>query len=160
MNFLDERIHERYWAKVQPCPMTGCWIWTGAEANGGYGAISGGPRVARWTAKAHRFFYEALVGKIPDGLELDHLCRVRCCVNPLHLEPVTRAVNMARSPLTPHMRKFNTHCKYGHEFTPDNIIKNPRQRSCKKCERIRYQTKYRLQRLQRKQRKWANQNHS
>lgn len=146
MNFLDERLPQRFWNKVQPCPMSGCWIWTGAEANGGYGTLGGGPRGDRWQAKAHRYAYEALVGDIPVELELDHLCRVRACVNPNHLEPVTRAINMARSPLTPHMRKFYTHCKRGHEFTPENTGGGGRQRYCRECERLRYHTNYKFKR--------------
>ena len=70
---------------------TPCWIWTGALNERGYGRAWGGP--------AHRVFYERHVGQVPPGLELDHLCRNRACVNPAHLEPVTHAENMRRSAL-------------------------------------------------------------
>ena len=142
MNFGDPRLPDRFWSKVAPCPMSGCWLWIAATVNG-YGKTGGGPRGDRWNARAHRYSYVALVGDVPVGLDLDHLCRVRCCVNPAHLEPVTRAVNMARSPLTPHMRKFATHCKRGHEMTAENTGGlDKRQRYCRACERLRYQSTY------------------
>lgn len=71
----------------------GCWIWTaGTTGKTGYGAFHDGTR----SITAHKFVYELLVGPTPDGMELDHLCRVRLCCNPDHLEPVTHAVNTAR----------------------------------------------------------------
>lgn len=71
-----------------------CWLWTGYVAAGGYGEF----HLAGRTRKAHRVAYELLVGPVPEGLDLDHLCRVRRCVNPEHLEPVTRQENLRRSP--------------------------------------------------------------
>jgi hypothetical protein len=70
-----------------------CWLWTGAHVSSGYGNL----KVASVNRPAHVWVWENLVGPVPDGLELDHLCRVRACVNPDHLEPVTRAVNLRRS---------------------------------------------------------------
>lgn len=80
-------LMERFWAKVERDP-SGCWLWTASLADGGYGHFG------RW--KAHRYAYETLVEPVPHGLDLDHLCRVRHCVNPSHLEPVTRAENLRR----------------------------------------------------------------
>lgn len=80
-------------------PSTGCWIWQRGKSSTGYGMVNHGGRVVG----AHRMYYELLVGPIPNGLEIDHLCRVRACVNPDHMEPVTRAENVRRgtsSPLT------------------------------------------------------------
>lgn len=71
-----------------------CWLWTGALNRYGYGHISRGRRLG--AVRVHRAVWELLVGPIADGLELDHVCRVRHCCNPDHLEPVTRAVNVAR----------------------------------------------------------------
>lgn len=81
-----------------------------------------------------------MVGPIPEGLDLDHLCRVRQCVNPDHLEPVTARENLMRSPLTQaSINSAKTHCKRGHEFTPDNtrIFPKSGSRCCKTCERQR-----------------------
>lgn len=81
----DERLPDRFWEKVQTYPASDCWLWTGCLWKG-YGEFF----TAKGTKKSHRIAYETLVGSVPDGLQLDHLCRVRSCVNPEHLEPVTR----------------------------------------------------------------------
>ena len=88
-------LEERMWRFIVPEPMSGCWLWTGTRS-GGYGRIGAGGRtgVTLW---AHRVVYEALRGPIPAGLTIDHLCRLRICVNPWHLEPVTRQENGARA---------------------------------------------------------------
>lgn len=86
---------------------------------------------------AYRFAYEFLVGPIPDGLELDHLCRVRLCVNPAHLEPVTHAENNKRAGVA------KTHCKWGHPYNEANTYRRrdrPGNRQCRVCAR-RYFTK-------------------
>lgn len=97
-----------------------CWDWPGFCFDG-YGKVSAnldarGSRV--WFA--HLAAYTILVGPVPSHLELDHLCRNRRCMNPRHLEPVTPRVNTLRSnaPTAANARK--THCKHGHEFTPEN----------------------------------------
>lgn len=79
---------------------TPCWIWQKGEASGGYGRLS----VNRRTMPVHRYFYEKEYGPVPEGKELDHLCRVRLCCRPTHVEPVTRAENLrrgARAKLSP-----------------------------------------------------------
>lgn len=91
--------------------MTGCWLWSGSSHSSGYGQFS----VAAHPERAHRHAYETLVGPVPDGLELDHLCRVRCCVNPAHLEPVTHAENLRRGESGMAKR---THCPKGHPYDP------------------------------------------
>lgn len=113
----------------------GCWLWTGAN-NGRYG-ISVDPKTKRVTT-AHRVLYEHFKGPIPDGLEVDHLCRVKLCVNPDHLEPVTSKENMRRA--NAHPRKLKTHCKRGHEYTPENTVINKRgNRHCKQCAKLKYE---------------------
>ena len=92
-------VYRRWCENIGPEDDTACWIWTGKRVHNGYGTFSyrvAGKRVYHY---AHRYGYEALVGPIPPGLDLDHLCRRRDCVNPDHLEPVTRRENLSRSPL-------------------------------------------------------------
>ena len=96
---LDERYPqqttaERFWEKVDVGHPLGCWLWTGALTRD-YGSfwLDGNQR------PAHRYSYELLRGPIPDGLQMDHLCRVKHCVNPDHLDPVTPATNLRRAPL-------------------------------------------------------------
>lgn len=93
----DTRIHgddeRRFWSKVDASG--DCWEWTGGRTDTDYGLFN----VDRRMVKAYRFSYELLVGPIPDGLEIDHLCRMRHCVNPDHLEPVTRSENNRRRDL-------------------------------------------------------------
>lgn len=91
----DEYLAAKFWLRVDNTDSADeCWTWTGyTEAKSGYGRLSfGGAR-----SYAHRVAYELAVGPIPEGLDLDHLCRVRNCVNPTHLEPVTRGENVRRA---------------------------------------------------------------
>ena len=131
MNFLDERLPARFWDKVQPCPMSGCWIWIGhARRYGGFN-LDGEHR------KAHRVAYEALVDVIPSGLELDHRCRVTVCVNPAHLEAVTHRENVLRGNALAAQNARRTHCARGHELTivgVDARSGHP-ERRCRVCQR-------------------------
>lgn len=118
---------------------SGCWLWRGVTTHDGYGRIY----VARVDGKqvqrmAHRVAYEAFIGPIPPSLTLDHLCRVRACVNPAHLEPVTQRENLNRSPLV--MSAVNgakTHCPQGHAYDEANTytkLRNGRPiRTCRTC---------------------------
>ena len=126
------RLPVRIEGKISPEPTSGCWLWTAAVLPDGYAALWNGRRMA----KAHRVIYELLRGPVPVGLDLDHLCRVRCCVNPDHLEPVTRRENIRRGvgPVAAHMAK--THCIYGHPFSGSNLIvysSKPHHRRCRIC---------------------------
>lgn len=132
---------ERFWARVQQDDDTGCWEWTGElhYSNGlGYGDL----KVNKRMVKAHRFAWELLVGPIPDGLTIDHLCRNTSCVNPGHLEPVTLRVNVLRGegPMAINARK--THCPQGHEYTPENTAVYRHSRSCRACHRARSRVRY------------------
>lgn len=82
-------LRERFEAKVSPEPMSGCWLWTGAQNEHGYGTIWADGR----TLKAHRVGYELHVGRIAPGVDLDHKCHNRPCVNPSHLREATRRQN-------------------------------------------------------------------
>ncbi len=109
-----------------------CWIWLGSRSTKGYGRVS----VSGRTQQAHRVVYEALVGPIPEGLQLDHLCRNRSCVNPAHLEPVTCSENIRRGVNLAAYRAAQTHCLRGHEFTPENTRLKPQGwRVCRTCHR-------------------------
>jgi len=104
---------QRFWEKVCVTWPTGCWVWTGAKSPGGYGVF----RNERGTnSVAHRFSYTTMIGAVPDGLDLDHLCRNRACVNPAHLEPVTRAENLRRGVRPPRRTAPKPECKFGHTF--------------------------------------------
>src|SRR5438128_206362 len=95
-----------------------CWLWTGHVRPDGYGIFA--YRGGRW--RAHRYVYEQTRGEITKGLDIDHLCRVRHCVNPAHLEVVTRQVNILRGIGAPAFQALQTHCKNGHEFSEWNTI--------------------------------------
>lgn len=94
--YVTGPLSVRFWTMVdKDVDRDGCWTWTGKKGSKGYGLVHVDSASGR-QQQAHRAAYELVVGPIPDGLELDHLCRVRVCVNPAHLEPVTRAENMRR----------------------------------------------------------------
>jgi hypothetical protein len=95
---------------------SGCWLWTGAINRHGYGNVGINGR----TWSAHRAAYVAFVGPIPVGLQLDHLCRVRRCINPTHLEPVTSRENTLRGDTIAASEARRTRCPYGHEYTEEN----------------------------------------
>lgn len=122
-------IQERLFPKVDASGI--CWLWTGAKNRGGYGVISKGRRGG--ATIVHRAVWELLVGPVPDGTELDHICRIRSCCNPDHLEPVSRATNVARGSCRAGVQR-KTHCTNGHPFTPENTLPNgPRGRACREC---------------------------
>lgn len=112
---------------------SGCWIWDGCRARGGYGKVSRNGK----TMMAHRFVYTELFGPIPDGLQLDHLCRTRDCVNPDHLEPVTCRENLLRGNTLQAKNAAKTHCPKGHEYTDQNTYRYPDgRRRCIACRKI------------------------
>ena len=86
-------VEQRFWEKVSPEPTSGCWLWTGAVDLGGYGIHWVGDGKSH---RAHRFAFERLRGPIPEGMTLDHLCEVKSCVNPTHLDPCSAAENRDR----------------------------------------------------------------
>lgn len=130
---ITEADMRRFWAKVAIDP-SGCIIWTASSFSTGYGQFKHGGR----TVTAHRFAFTALVGPIPDGLVVDHLCRNRLCVTPNCLEPVTDQVNILRGTAPPAANAVRTHCIHGHPFDEDNTRVSPAgKRACRGCERDR-----------------------
>jgi hypothetical protein len=114
---------DRFWSYVDVTPY--CWEWAGLRDRDGYGESQHAGR----KRKAHRVAYELLVGPILKGSDLDHLCRNKRCVNPDHLEPVTKAENNRRA------RATRTHCPQGHERTPENTYtrKDTGATMCYRC---------------------------
>jgi len=124
-------LPERFTDKVRLAP-SGCWEWIASLIGGGYGQY----KVEGRPVYAHRFAYEALVGPIPDGLELDHLCRNRACVNPDHLEAVSHRTNTLRGVSLPAQRAAKTHCPAGHPYAGTNLALSRRgERLCRACRR-------------------------
>lgn len=117
---------------------SGCWNWTGAKLEAGYGKFSvkatngNGNRPASF---AHRISYMVFTGPIPDGLTIDHLCKNKSCVNPFHLEAVTHLVNLIRSGNRVGKHSYTSHCDYGHERTPENTYVTPsgKYKMCRLC---------------------------
>lgn len=129
---LPERMRAKI--TVELCPVAGldglCWAWTGAVQSRGYGSFFHGGRAQ----STHRLAYELLVGPIPAGLQIDHLCENKRCCNPAHLEPVTGKTNCERT-----VAARKTLCVNGHRLEGDNLIVKPRPngltiRNCRTCQ--------------------------
>lgn len=119
----------KFLAKVDATD-SGCWLWTGLLDPGGYGLY----RIGSNVQLAHRVAYVNFVGSIPDGLTIDHLCQRRACVNPAHLEPVSRSENTERSWTANRWRRPPT-CPQGHLYDEANTYRNPKTgwRMCRAC---------------------------
>lgn len=142
MSDLDEKTLARFWSKVNKGgPIhatlgTPCWLWTPPTSKR-YAQF----KIARRHRPAHVVAYGILVGDVPAGLELDHLCRVRMCVNPAHLEAVTHHENLLRGNAPAAINKRKTHCKRGHELAGDNLLmvvaRGRPSRLCRTCVRAK-----------------------
>lgn len=128
---ISERI-ERYTIRD---PATDCWLWTGMLDTAGYGRFYGDLNGKPVQMSAHRASYEFFRGPIPAGMQIDHLCRVRRCVNPAHFEVVTGGENTRRGI---NFQRTKTHCPQGHPYEPWNLRASKEgKRLCLTCNRDR-----------------------
>jgi len=138
---LSERVLEKV-NKSGPVPecapeLGSCWTWTASFDGKGYGQIQVGTLASPKMARAHRIVYELIVGPIPDGLVLDHLCRVPKCVNPEHLQPITQHENLQRG-----YWRNKTQCAKGHSFDERNTYYVAGKRKCRECSRAWARSSY------------------
>lgn len=130
--FGDSRLPERFWSKVVRDP-SGCWLWVACTNSAGYGQLR---YYGRRMVSAHRLAFTVLANDIPAGLNLDHLCRVRNCCNPQHLEPVTSRENTLRGQSWSALNAAKTHCPKGHGYEGRNLYVSPAgKRKCRTCDR-------------------------
>lgn len=130
-------IEQAFWERANKVRADNCWLWSGAINDDGYGILR--------RKSAHRFSYEMHFGAIPKGMEIDHICCVRSCVNPRHLEVVSHTENVRRSwdrGQREHLRDrlgvsqaAKTHCSHGHEYSIENTrIDEAGRRRCRQCD--------------------------
>lgn len=138
---LREDPNGVFWSKVDKRSPNDCWNWMCSTLPNGYGQAI---HAAFATTLAHRIAYELVVGQIPDGMQLDHLCRNHRCVNPAHLEPVSARENVLRGVGVCSINAKKTHCPKGHEYTPENTkLTHIGGRGCKACAAEKRREKYR-----------------
>jgi hypothetical protein len=150
-------LRDRFLAKIRVNKVTGCWEWTASKQPSGYGQI----RSEGTTKYAHRVAYELFVGPIPEGYEIDHVCRNRGCVNPdpKHLEAVPHRINWERGNSPSAIFHKHSHCRHGHEYTTENTKYNKKTglRECRQCRRNAMNNFWRLNPAYKKQWKEARQ---
>jgi hypothetical protein len=133
-------LRERVFARLTIDQENGCLLWTGCRVKGyGYVAEGQAPRLV------HQLMYEWFIGPVPFGMEIDHLCRIRHCAAPAHLEAVTHAENLRRSRghQPPGWNASKTHCPQGHPYDEANTIRTgPNKRACRQCKRERNKAAY------------------
>jgi len=131
---MGKTLEERFWPKVDKSG--DCWVWTASKHPGGYGQIAMKPRGMRG---AHRVAWEMLRGPVPEGMQLDHLCRNRACVNPAHMEVVDQRTNVLRGSGHTAVNARKTVCKRGHSLADAYVHRGMREcRTCKLMKQKRY----------------------
>lgn len=132
-------LGDRFWSKVDRGEADECWLWTAATNGIGYGHMYFGGKMRY----AHRLAYQNEHGPIPEGLDIDHLCRVRNCVNPSHLEAVTRQTNLLRGQGHTARNAAVVECPQGHAYDDTNTYRGPNgSRQCRTCRRLQNQRAY------------------
>ena len=131
LDFISETRKPLFWAKVLHQGESDCWPWGAYRNRDGYGYYFANRFMA-----AHRIAYMLTVGPIPDGLQIDHLCRNRACCNPAHMEVVTPRVNCLRGQTVAARNAAKTHCKRGHPLAGENLITRWDGRRCRTCNRV------------------------
>ena len=128
-------------SRIETIPESGCWVWSGRLTTPGYATYY----LEGQYMNIHRYAYELWKGPIPEGLTIDHLCRVRCCVNPDHLEAVSHRENLLRGESPSARNHQKTHCFRGHLFDDVNTRFNKRgSRDCRQCDRDDHNRAYKL----------------
>ena len=136
---MTERKLQLFEKKIMPVPFSGCWLWLAAvNKSDGYARFNGGDTNTR---NAHAVSYEHFKGAVPKGYHVDHLCRVRSCVNPDHLEAVPARINLLRGIGWAAIHSQRTHCPKGHPYAGDNLVteldRNYSRRRCRTCKNAR-----------------------
>lgn len=124
---ITPELLANFWSRVEKS--NNCWVWVGGIKRDGYGTFY-------WKGKqyaSHRIAYQIMIGDIPEGLELDHLCRNRKCCNPEHLEAVTHRENILRGESPAAVNSQKTHCPQGHPYEGINLILRRGSRVCRIC---------------------------
>lgn len=132
---IENRFHDKYRVDED----TGCWVWIAYRDRSGYGKVN----YRRKMTQAYRVAYILLIGPIPSGKQLDHLCRNRACVNPDHLEVVDARTNTLRGNTMPAKWVARTHCNYGHPFDEQNTRRygpDNRWRECRTCAKSKWKS--------------------
>ena len=129
---ISAQTSKRFWSKVKKTlSKKGCWLWIASKSSNGYGAFWYKDKVKL----AHRISYAIHKGKIPRNKTIDHLCRIRHCINPDHMEVVTGKINTLRGESIPAINARKTHCQNGHEFTIENTNNYKGLRICRTCHK-------------------------
>ena len=147
---IDQDITGRLLRRIEMVTESGCWIWLLGTQPNGYGFITLNGK----TMRTHRVYYEHFRHPIPPGLQADHLCRVRCCVNPDHMEIVTGKVNTLRGNSASAINARKTHCRNGHPLAGDNLVIEHysfRRRYCRICRNARWRQKSKMRTLKRQE---------
>ena len=131
----SQLLPPRFLSKIEIDSQTNCWNWIASKYPNGYGQFVHGLNGRFKGIGAHRYAYELLVGPIPEGLQIDHLCRNRACVNPSHMEAVTQRVNLLRGETIAARQARQTQCVRGHPFNEVNTYSWKGHRKCRACGR-------------------------